>query len=348
MAEGEPNKAEEQMAKALRADAELLRKNVPEIFRASADAELSNAFLPAANADSFSEDISEVHDRAADFERKTFFQQQAERAHDEMGIASKTGAMTLGSIGVDRGEKSTSDKRRKEEARLNRLLTLLDDLRGIDQQIAENNEALDAISHIRELRARGEFDPENEEHRRLLDTAGISVGEYERDGETALDRRERELNEQNERLEQQRLATREALQTEHGLADREIDEKLDANFAIRTDQRDIQDEHGVHGITIDDRRVTEHIGNERTAFSNTEDEVAQFVREFANAQRAEDDAERLALEKVLVEGLSEDAQLLALRDDTVAHVFEDGYFDALEAPEEQVARVAPTSNGPSV
>src|SRR5690606_31649786 len=59
--------------------------------------------------------------------RKTFFQQQAERAGDEMGIAAKTGAMTLGSIGVDGAEnEQNAQKKRAEKDRLNQLLALLD------------------------------------------------------------------------------------------------------------------------------------------------------------------------------------------------------------------------------
>lgn len=340
MAEREFDTAAEQMAAELRSEAELLRKNVPEAFRVSDRSALNDTFLPVANADAFDEEISAVHREEAEFIRRTFEQQRAG--------ASNTGARELGSVADQHGQTTERDGEKRERERLHRLMRLLDTLRDINDQIAANNQALEAIERIRELRAQGKFDPQKDEHRRLLDTAGISVSEYERDGETALDRRQRELNDENRRLQERRRDTTDELRTDHGLTEEQIEEKMRANFTAAFDQRDIQIQNNAGGIEITDTSVTEYIDQRRMGASSTEHELEQFVVAFARAQRIEDGVQRLAAEKVLVDSLSEDAQLLALGDDTVKHVFDDGYFDALEALEGQSAQFTPTKGGPSI
>lgn len=284
-------------------------------------------------ADESHDDVSEVHDRAQRLYSSNFWRQQSEMEQDELGNASKTGAMTLGPLAVRNQENAGSQKKKREQAnRLNQLMVLLDDLNRIDNQIAANNEELEALGRYRELIEDGELDADNDEHRLLARRLGRDIEDDLEDPDTAVDdirQRERELNEENDRLQEQREQTTQELKTDHGLTDQEIEQKMASNYGSTFQQLDIQEQDGDDGIDISDSDVVDTL-DDRTSQMSIENEVEAFSFSFASLQSIEDDGERLAAEKALVDGLSEEAQRYALQDDTVSHIFEDSYFDALE------------------
>jgi hypothetical protein len=282
-------------------------------------------------------------------------------------------------VSASAGEGSAEDRRRKREdfaSAYARLMGVIDGqiaaLEALSDsyqsQIDDNREEiaridieLDELEELGRLAERGELDPSNPEHARLLAAYGIDPdqGDEEMRREVADETRRREGRQTDLELENQRLIALkdgvqrriDALQARRAqleddiaagrLSPEEADaiaDQLDAAEVERQrearqandEQLGAQDEGAMVGQELDVRadRLDAHDAEETA--------IAAFAQGFAEAQQIEDAAERRTAERLLVEDLRRDApsaeRLLSFNED-YEHLFAEGYFDALdEAP----------------
>ena len=236
--------------------------------------------------------------------------------------------------------------RKKQRDEVSRQLLLLQqqldplyaDIAKIDAKLADNNEALDTINDIRALEASGEFDPENNpEHAAMLEKAGITLEDYKRDAQAALDERTRQLNEDNRRLQQDRQDRVEKIREIEKTSDPddveayyETNQHLASNILDRAENRAIQGNNDGIEDTSDLEQFKERVVDKFASFDSTEDEVAAFMQDFARTKQIDDPMERLAREKELVDGLSDEAAEIVSFEEETEKLFEPDYFKPLE------------------
>lgn len=104
----------------------------------------------------------------------------------------------------------------------------------IDARIEEIEESLSAVDQVETLYKSGQLDPDNASHAALLKKAGISRAEIESNGQSAIDRKRTELNDEKDELRQRRdtlQEKREELADEYDRL-KEKSNKLDADYIV--------------------------------------------------------------------------------------------------------------------
>lgn len=290
---------------------------------------------------------------------------------EEEGAALKTGRIAganAASSGAEMASQgSNKDKKKKKTDDILHMMVLLQEqLEWLDQQIADIQAQIDQLEDEigdieqdlaerygpdwKEKLMRGELDDDPQarawkEKSEELAAAREQKAELIRDRDTYRD----QLDEYKVRESE----LRQRIDAGDPAAAKELDELAEEVNAVIA--KDIAAREAIENVETSLTSEERHSLEETTSVSsanrlNKEEEVENFMREFAKSKSINDPVERLQREKQLVDGLSRRvARDLSFEEDT-EKLFEDGYFDALEANAGTTLAQAPgaTPGTPSV
>ena len=287
--------------------------------------EFNDATRPGFSPEAAEAAMRRLRDSEQIQEQQAFQRQVSGAAADAGEIASAAGAARRITEEADRAEKE-----RKERTDRETLLAMLDD------QIAQIDFQLDVGSSFAEDLANG-IAPDLDEDGRIADEDREAfIRAYEtRTGET-VDRTD--IEELRSAVDAQNAYLRQTRETAANLRT-ELDRSNPRAAAIEEGaileqqvSAFISQHQAQSGGLAEDVSELSHVQE----FETLEAEIEHFMQEYARSQAINDDGARLLAEQELVSSLSEEAaDFISMGEDT-EHLFEEGYFTALEVEEFQV------------